>query len=102
MVSVDIADLESDSKDELVAFIESKLPVKSDKDGDIVTFEDKSPKSHVRGPEVRTYLKRFLHTKDMKKQFRILSEDGSLKFVKRIVDKEEKESEEEEEKGKKE
>ena len=94
MVNVDVSDLESDTKDDVVSFVESKLPVKSDKDGDIITFEDKSSRSHVSGPEVRTYLKRFLHTKNLKKQFRLLSEDGSLKFVKRPANKEEETEEE--------
>src|SRR5579864_4234802 len=95
MVDVDISDLESDVKDDVVSFVESKLPVTSDKTGDVITFEDKSSRSHVSSPEIRTYLKRFLHTKNLKKQFRLLSEDGSLKFVKRPIDKDEEEEEEE-------
>ena len=93
MVKVDISDLESDAKESLVDFIESKLPLKSDTDGGVVTFTDKSPRSHVTSPEVRTYLKRYLHAKDLKKQYRILSEDNSLKFVKQKVDKKEEEEE---------
>jgi hypothetical protein len=94
MVSIDVSALDSELKDDVVTFIESKLPVKSDKDGDVVTFEDKSPRSHVSSPEVRTYMKRFLHSKDLKKQFRVLSEDGSLTFVKQHLEKEEEEEEE--------
>ncbi len=101
MVSVDVSDLDSESKEDVVSFVESKLPVKSDKDGDLITFEDKSPRSHVSAPEVRTYLKRFLHSNDLKKQFRLLSEDGSLKFVKRPIDKEEEEEVETESKSEK-
>jgi hypothetical protein len=94
MVSINVSALDSELKDDVVTFIESKLPVKSDKDGDVVTFEDKSPRSHVSSPEVRTYMKRFLHSKDLKKQFRVLSEDGSLTFVKQHLEKEEEEEEE--------
>jgi hypothetical protein len=101
MVTVDISDLEGDAKDGLVTFIESKLPLKSDEDGDIVTFEDKSPRSHVRSPEVRTYLKRYLHAKNLKKQYRLLSDSGSLRFVKQHVEKEDEEEEQEEENAKK-
>jgi hypothetical protein len=96
MVSIDVSSLDSDLKDDVVAFIESKLPVKSDKDGDVITFDDKSPRSHVTSPEVRTYLKRFLHSKDLKKQFRLLSEDGSLTFVKQKLEKEDEEEKEKE------
>ena len=91
MVNVDLMGLESDVKEGLVEFIESKLPVKSEKEGEIVTFEDKSPRTHVRGPQVRTYLKRYLHQKELRKQYRVLSEDGSLKFVKQQVEEEEEE-----------
>ena len=51
MVTVDVADLESEVKEGVVSFIESKLPLKSEKEGDIVTFEDKSSRSHVSSPE---------------------------------------------------
>lgn len=95
MVSINVAALDSDLKDDVVTFIEGKLPLKSDKDGDVITFEDKSPRSHVTSPEVRTYMKRFLYAKDIRKQFRVLSEDGSLTFVKQHVEKEDKEEEEE-------
>jgi hypothetical protein len=100
MVSIDVSALDSDLKDDVVTFVESKLPLKSEKDGDVITFEDKSPRSHVSSPEVRTYLKRFLHSNDLKKRFRILSEDGSLAFVKRLNQKEEEEEKEEKEKKK--
>ncbi len=88
MVTVDLADLEAEAKDGLVEFIESKLPVKSEKAGDVVTFEDKSSRSHVSSPELRTYLKRYIHTKDLRKKYRVLSEGGSLKFVKQKIEEE--------------
>lgn len=90
-IKVDLSGLEGDIKDELVQFVESKLPLKSEKEGEIVTFEDKSTRSHVSGPEVKTYLKRYIHSKDLKRQFRILREEGTYVFVKQEVDKEEEE-----------
>jgi hypothetical protein len=96
MVSIDVSSLDSDLKDDVVTFIESKLPVKSDKEGDVITFDNKSSRSHVTSPEIRTYLKRFLHAKDLKKQFRLLSEDGSLTFVKQKLEKEDEEEKEKE------
>jgi len=101
MVSINVSALDSDLKDDVVIFLEAKLPVKSDKDGDVISFEDKSARSHVTSPEIRTYMKRFLHAKELKKQFRILSEDGSLTFVKQHIDKEDEEEEEGEESTKK-
>jgi len=94
LVSIDVSALDSDMKDDVVTFIELKLPLKSDKDGDMISFEDKSARSHVSSPEVRTYMKRFLHSKDLRKKYRILSEDGALTFVKQKVDKEKEEKEE--------
>jgi uncharacterized protein YuzE len=93
MVSVDTSDLEASVKDGLVEFIESKLAVKSEKDGEVVTFEDKSPRTHVTSPEIRTYLKRYIHSKELRKQYRVLSEGGSLKFVRQKVEEEEEEKE---------
>lgn len=99
MVSIDVSALDSDLKDDVVTFIEAKLPVKSDKDGDVISFEDKSPRSHVTSTEIRTYMKRFLYSKDLRKKFRVLSESGSLTFVKQKLEKEEEEKEEKEEKS---
>ena len=88
MVTVNLEDMETEAKEGFVEFVESKLPLKSEKNGDIITFEDKSPRSHVSSPEVRTYLKRYIHSKDLRKKYRILSEDGSLKFVKQKIEEE--------------
>lgn len=96
MVDINISELSSEDKEGIVQFIESKLPVKSDKSGDIVTFEDKTDRRRVTVPEIRTYLKRYIHKKDLKKDLRLLSEDGSLKFVKRPETGEKDEEEEEE------
>ncbi|MHB1867489.1 MAG: hypothetical protein ACYCPP_00915 [Nitrososphaerales archaeon] len=88
MVTVNLEDMETEAKEGFVEFVESKLPLKSEKNGDIITFEDKSPRSHVSSPEVRTYLKRYIHSKDLRKKYRVLSEDGSLKFVKQKIEEE--------------
>ena len=88
MVTVNLEDMETEAKEGFVEFVESKLPLKSEKKGDIVTFEDKSTRSHVSSPEVRTYLKRYIHSKDLRKKYRVLSEDGSLKFVKQKIEEE--------------
>ncbi len=95
MIDVDISGLENDAKDVIVSFIESKLPVKGERDGDKLSFEDRSDRNHVTNPEIRTYLKRFLHKNKLRQSYRLLSESGTLSFVKRKeeeVEKEEKES----------
>ena len=97
MVEVNIAELEGEEKNGLGSFIESKLPVKIERNGDTLSFEDKSERTHVSGPEIKTYLKRYIHKHDLKKEYRLLSEDGSLKFVKRPKHEIEENKEEEEE-----
>ncbi len=90
---VDISALEGDVKEDLSDFIESKLAVKSEKDGDKISFEDKNERTHVSSPEIRTYLKRFMHTKEIRKKYRLLSDEGTLKFVKLREDQVEEEEE---------
>jgi hypothetical protein len=84
MIVVDISNLDGELKEEVSEFVESKLAVKPERDGDKISFEDKSERTHVTGPEVRTYLKRFIHSKDIKKKYRILKEEESFKFVKLV------------------
>jgi hypothetical protein len=97
MVTVDIKDLDNDVKEEISGFLESKLPIKTEREGDKMTFTDKDERTHVRSPEIRTYLKRFIHTKKIRKKFRLLNIEGDLKFVKLRSDQIEEEDEEEEE-----
>ncbi len=94
MLSVDISDLEDEFKEDLPSFVESKLPVKTEQEGSVLTFDDRNNRTHVSAPEIRTYLKRFLHAKDLRKKYRLLSSDGTIKFVKLRADQMEEEPEE--------
>ncbi|MHB8566594.1 MAG: hypothetical protein ACYC7D_07760 [Nitrososphaerales archaeon] len=96
MVDLDISELESDDKEEITQFVESKLAVKTERNGDVITFENKTERTRVSVPEIKTYLKRYLHKNELRKQFRLLSEDGSLKFVKRPESDSEEDDEEDE------
>lgn len=93
MVTVNVSTLENEMKQELPDFIESKLSVKSEKDGDTITFEDKNERTHVRAPEIKTYLKRFMHEKEIRKKYRLLSEEGTFNFVKVRLDQDKEEEE---------
>jgi hypothetical protein len=97
LVTVDVSDLDDDDKKSLPEFVESKLKVKSDVSGNEVSFEDSSERTHVTSPEIRAYLKRFMHTKGIRKRYRLLSMDGNLKFVKLREDQIKDEDKEEEE-----
>ncbi|MDG6905753.1 MAG: hypothetical protein JRN20_08220 [Nitrososphaerota archaeon] len=91
MVTIDVVDLEDDLKEGIAPFIEGRLPLKSEKNGNVITFEDKSPRSHVTAHEVRTLMKKYIHAKNVRKNYRVLSEKGSLKFVKQRIENDEEE-----------
>jgi hypothetical protein len=95
MLSVDVSDLDEDVRDGLPEFVESKLQVKSEQQGSVITFDDKNARTHVSTPEIKTYLKRFLHSKELRKKYRLLSSEGTFKFVKLREDQMEEEPEEE-------
>jgi hypothetical protein len=95
MLSVDVSDLEDELKGELPNFVESRLSVKADQEGNVVNFEDKNERTHVSKPEIRTLLKRFMHVKELRKKYRLLSSDGTMKFVKLRPDQMEEDEEEE-------
>jgi hypothetical protein len=94
MLSVDVSDLDEEVRQGLPEFVESKLQVKSEQEGSVITFDDKNNRTHVSAPEIRTYLKRFLHNKDLKKRYRLLSSDGTIRFVKLRPDQMEEEPKE--------
>ena len=95
MVTLNVKDLDGDVKEEISGFLESKLPVKTERDGDKIIFTDKDERTHVRSPEIRTYVKRFMHTKKIRRKFRLLNIEGDLKFVKLRSDQVEEDEEEE-------
>ncbi|MDH2900259.1 MAG: hypothetical protein PXY39_04750 [archaeon] len=94
MLSVDISDLDQEIREAFPEFVESKLPVKFEQEGSVITFEDKNSRTHVSAPEIKTYLKRFLHAKDLRKKYRLLSSEGTIKFVKLRPDQMEEEPDE--------
>ena len=96
MVSIDVSALDEVMREGLAAFVESKLMVKSEQDGSVITFEDKSERTHVSSPQIKTYLKRYMLSKGIRKKYRLLSEGGTFKFFKLREDQIEEEEEEEE------
>jgi hypothetical protein len=82
MTTVDVTDLDDENKKDLPEFIESKLMVKADVSQNLVSFEDKNQRTHVTSPEIRVYVKRFLHKKRIRKRFRLLSSEGTLRIIK--------------------
>jgi hypothetical protein len=100
MLSGDMSALDEEFREGLPSFIESKLMVKTEQEGQVVTFDDKTDRTHVSSPEIKTYLKRYMQNKGIRKRFRLLSQEGTLKFVKLRPDQMEEEEEEDEEQKK--
>ncbi len=100
MIEVNISSLEGEEKEELPGFIEEKLPVESEREGDNITFRDKSERRVVKASEIKTYLKRFLHQKKLRNKYRILSEGGVLTFFKIVGGSEEEKEAKSGKKGK--
>jgi hypothetical protein len=98
MLSVDVSALDEEFKEGLPSFIESKLMVKTEQEGQIVTFDDKTDRTHVSSPEIKTYLKRYMQNKGIRKKYRLLSQEGTLKFVKLRPDQMEEEENQKKEK----
>jgi hypothetical protein len=93
LVSIDVSALDGQLKDEVASFLEAKLPITANRDGDVLDFGDKSDRSHISTPEIRTYLKRFLHKNKIRKDYRLLSDEGVIAFVKRKKEEDDDEQE---------
>jgi len=83
-----------DKGDDLAKFLEPRIGVKAEQSGGELDIDDESLKKGIRSRHVKTYIKRFLSIEKVRKDYRVLVEDGEL----RLVEFEREEEEEEEEK----
>jgi len=60
-----------DNGNDLVAFLEPRIGAKPTLSGDSVEIEDESIRKGVKPRDVKTYIKRFLFMKGMRKNYRI-------------------------------
>lgn len=88
MVKVNLGELK-DVKDDLAALLERKLGVKPVVEGGGVVIEDDDKTVKVK--DVKLHLKKFLHSKGLRRKFRILVEKGELNIV--ALEQEEEEEE---------
>jgi hypothetical protein len=82
-----------DQGDEVVAFLEPRVGGKPTLSGGEVEIADESVRAGVKPRHVKTYLKRFLHRKGLRRKYRVLIKEKELTL-------QELEFEEEEEKEK--
>lgn len=67
-----------ESGEELATFLEPRVGAKPALSGDKITVDEGSVRSGVRPRHVKTYIKRFLHTKGLRKKYRVLVQGKQL------------------------
>jgi len=83
-----------DKGDGLAAFLEPRIGVKPEVGGGELDIEDDSIRKGVRSRHVKTYIKRFLSIEKVRKDYRVLVDDGELRIVELEGEEEEEEKEE--------
>ena len=86
-----------DRAEELQSFLEPRVGVKPSVSGGELEMEESAIRKGVRPRHVKTYVKRFLHQKGLRKTFRVLVNGSQL-----TIQELEREEEEKKEEGKKE
>ena len=86
-----------DRAEELQSFLEPRVGVKPSVSGGELEMEESAIRKGVRPRQVKTYVKRFLHQKGLRKTFRVLVNGSQL-----TIQELEREEEEKKEEGKKE
>jgi hypothetical protein len=89
-----------DMGDELVSFLEPRMGAKLKMSGGSIEVPDEQLRKGVRPRHVKTYIKRFLYMKGVRKKYRVFV-SGSEVTVQEIEVKEEEEKEEKKEKEEK-
>ena len=85
-----------DKGDELVAFLEPRVGAKPALEGGAIEIEDESMREGVKPRHVKTYIKRFLYMKGVRKNYRVFVSGKELTIQEIVLG--EKEEEEKEEK----
>lgn len=82
-----------DKGEEIQTFLEPRVGTKPSLSGGELEMEDSAIRKGVRPRQVKTYLKRFLHQKGLRKTFRVLV-SGSQLTIQELERKEEEEKKE--------
>jgi hypothetical protein len=82
-----------DQGDELVTFLELRLGTKPAIEGGELDIEDASIRAGVKPRHVKTYLKRFLYQKGLRKQYRVLVKAKEITLQELEVEEEKKKEE---------
>jgi len=79
-----------DQREELAAFLEPRVGVKPSVSGDSLEMDDGSIREGVRPRHVKTYIKRFMYTKGLKKNYRVFVSGKELTIQEIELGEEEK------------
>ncbi|HME19067.1 MAG TPA: hypothetical protein VKF15_04990 [Nitrososphaerales archaeon] len=88
-----------DKGDDLVAFLEPRVGVKPSISGDSVEIDDDGIRKGVKPRDVKTYIKRFLFMKGVRKKYRVFVKGRELTVQEIEVEEEEEKAEKEGGKG---
>jgi len=83
-----------DEGEELSAFLEPRVGAKLSVSSDSIEIEDGSIRAGVRPRHVKTYIKRFMYIKGIRKNFRVFVSGGELTIQEIELGKEEEEEKE--------
>ena len=89
-----------DRAEELQNFLEPRVGMKPSVSGGELEMEDSAIRKGVKPRQVKTYVKRFLHQKGLRKTFRVLVNGSQLTIQELEREEEEKEEKKEKEKRK--
>ena len=88
-----------DQKEDLASFLEPRVGAKPSVSGDSIEVEDQSIRSGVKPRHVKTYIKRFMYMKGVKKKYRVFVAGRELTIQEiELSEKEEEEKKKEAEK----
>ena len=79
MVEIELGKIKKVSG-EMSSFLEEKLGIKVTVEGDTLIIPEGEEKGTVRTSLLKTYLKRFIYLKGMRKDYRIFVDRGTVRF----------------------
>lgn len=87
-----------DKGEELATFLEPRLGAKPIFEGGVIEIEDESVRQGVKPRHVKTYIKRFLYMKGVRKNYRVFVSGKELTIQEIVLGEKEEEEEKEEKK----
>jgi hypothetical protein len=85
-----------DKGDELTTFLEPRVGAKPSLDGGVIEIEDDSVREGVKPRHVKTYIKRFLYMKGVRKNYRVFVAGKDLTIQEIVLSEKEEEEKKEE------